>query len=137
MVTSGRNPFEIILILAALLAGLTGLLVPGSGSGLIQRLLADWEVVWNVGLTVGAATAALSLVLKPPMTLLIERVGMTWLAALMIPFGAAVYVLSDNPASTGAFLIAGYGVACAARVAQITHQLARLRMDLRRAGGRQ
>lgn len=131
MIPAGRNPFEIVLIGAGLLAGITGLLVPGAGSRIIHDVLPGYETVWNVCLVVGAATAAVSLLLPQPWTVLIERVGMIWLAALFLPYGVAIAILAGPLASTGGFLILGYGLACAARVGQITYH----RHVLRREAG--
>lgn len=129
MIPAGRNPFEIVLIVAGLMAGIAGLLVPGAGSRVIHEVVPGYETLWNVCLLVGAATAALSLVLRQPMTVLIERVGMIWLFALFVPYGFAVLALGDTPASTGGITILGYGLACGARVWQISYH----RRALRRA----
>lgn len=120
MLPSGRNPFEIVLIAAGLLAGLTGVFVPGAGSPTIHTVLPGYEPLWNLGLVIGAGTAAVALVLSQPMTVLVERVGMIWLAALFVPYGAAVLILSGPVGVTGGVTIVGYGLACAARVVQIT-----------------
>lgn len=129
MLTPGRNPFEVVLVAAALLAGVTSLLVPGAGSRIIVEVLPDYVMVWNVGLLVGASTTAVAMLLPQPWTVLIERVGMTWMAALFLPYGVAVMILGNSLSSTGALLILGYGLACAARAWQITYH----RRVLRRA----
>lgn len=120
MIPAGRNPFEVVLIAAGMLAGLAGILAPGHGSRVIHEVLPGYEQMWNVCLLVGASTAAVSLVLPQPWTVLIERVGMTWLAGLFLPYGVAVLLLGGSPVSVGGFLIVGYGLACASRVGQIT-----------------
>lgn len=135
LIPAGRNPFEIVLIVAGLMAGITGLLIPGAGSRTIQEILPGYTVAWNVCLVIGAGTAALSLVLKQPLTVLVERVGMIWLSALFTPYGVAVIALSASPASTGGITILGYGLACAARAWQIAYHRRLLRREATAAAG--
>ena len=83
-------------------------------------------------MVLGTGTVALSLFLQPPMTLLIERVGMIWLAALFLPYGVAMIFAVRFGLYPIGFLILGYGFACAARVLQITHDMRLYRRELRR-----
>jgi hypothetical protein len=135
MLASARNPFEIVMILAGLLAGIAGLVVPGSGARVIYNLLPHYAQVFNACLVLGTGTVAVSLFLRPPMTLLIERVGMIWLAGLLLPYGIAIVCAVSVGFHPLGLLILGYGLACAARVLQITRDLQRYRQELRRVTG--
>lgn len=119
--TPGRNPFEIVLVVAGLFAGAAGLFLPGGGSRIIHAVLPGYETVWNVCLIIGAGTSAVALMLPQPWTILIERVGMIWLAALFLPYGAAVLLLGGSPTGTGGVTITAYGLACAVRAGQISY----------------
>jgi hypothetical protein len=131
MLTSARNPFEIVMIFAGLLAGIIGIvgLFGPDGYGLlsIYGLHSRPAQVFYPGLVLGTGAVACSLRLPLPMTLLIERVGMIWLAALFVPYGVFLIILLHlNPTW---ILSVGYGVACAARSRQITQDLQRYRRE--------
>ncbi|MBV9010922.1 MAG: lasso RiPP family leader peptide-containing protein [Pseudonocardiales bacterium] len=57
---------------------------------------------------------------------------MIWLAALFVPYGLALIINVNYRLGPSWILIIGYGVACAARSLQITHDLQQYRRELRR-----
>lgn len=143
MLTSARNPFEVVMIFAGLLAGIAGLLVPEG-----ERVEELYGVLppnapgfppnvpfFHACLVIGTGTVAVSLFLKPPMAQLIERVGMIWLAALFLSYGVALTLVVSFGFHPIWVLILGYGLACAARILQITHDLRSYRRGLRRLTG--
>lgn len=136
MLTSARNPFEIVMIIAGLLAGIAGLAVPAHNqSQVIYGLGSPWDKVFYACLILGTGMVALSLFLQPLMTLLIERVGMIWLAAIFLPYGVGCVIsalIYLDPLRPSWILIIGYGVACAVRILQITHDLRGYQRELRR-----
>lgn len=139
MLISARNPFEVVMTFAGLLAGIAGI------AGLFSPVLTGCTGLLGIYgfhglaaqvfypcLVLGTGAVACSLLLRPPMTLLIERVGMIWLAALFVPYGVALIIYVNYRLSPSWILIIGYGVACATRSLQITHDLQRYRRELRR-----
>lgn len=132
MLTSTRNPFEIVMIIAGLLAGISGLAGSGGKAQAIYGLQPPYAQVFYACLILGTGTVALALFLPPPMTLLIERAGMIWLTALFLPYGVACTIGVSLGLRPVWVLILGYGVACAARILQITYDLRRYQRELRR-----
>lgn len=136
MLTSARNPFEIVMIITGLLAGIVGLAVPvRDQKQVFYGLGPPWDKVFYACLVLGTGMVALSLFLQPPMTLLIERVGMIWLAAIFLPYGVGCVInnlIHLRPLLPYWILLIGYGVACAARILQITHDLRCYQRELRR-----
>ncbi|MGH3866716.1 MAG: hypothetical protein ACRDQ4_11365 [Pseudonocardiaceae bacterium] len=133
---SARNPFEVVMILTGLLDGIIGLLIRvipgGKAPETIYGLQPPLVQVFYACLVLGTGTVALSLFLRPPMTLLIEQVGMIWLAALLVPYGVGLIISLGHNLDPTWVLVIGFGVACAARSLQITYDLRRYRRELRR-----
>lgn len=123
MIPSGRQPFQVALVALALLSGIAGLLVPGSGSRTIQELLPVYAQYWSLGLVVSSTTVLIGLVLQPIMSLLVERAGLVMLAVLFLAYGGGVIFVGGLSRLTGGLIIIGFGVASAARVWQITRGL--------------
>jgi hypothetical protein len=136
MLISARNPFEIVMIFAGLLAGIAGLFSPVIPDG--EAFLGIYALhglaaqVFYPCLVLGTGAVALSLLLRPPMTLLIERVGMILLTALFVPYGVLLIISLSFSLNPSLILVIGYGVACAARSLQITHDLRQYWRELRR-----
>lgn len=124
------------MTIAGLFAGIAGLFSPilTDCTGLLGIYGFDGLAaqVFYPCLVLGTGAVVCSLLLGPPMTLLIERAGMIWLAALFVPYGVALIVNVNYRLSPSWILIIGYGVACAARSLQITHDLQWYRRELRR-----
>lgn len=135
MLTSARNPFEIVMIITGLLAGIVGLAVPADQKQVFYSLGTPLDKVFYACLVLGTGMVALSFFLQPLMSLLIERVGMIWLAAIFVPYGVGCIInnlIHLRPLFPYWILIIGYGVACAARILQITHDLRCYQRELRR-----
>lgn len=133
MLTSARNPFEVVMILAGLLTGIAGLIAPGGR--VVKELyvvLPSYARLFHACLVLGTGIVVLSLFLRPPMAQLIERVGMIWLASLFLSYGLSFTFLVTFGLHPIWVLILGYGLACAARILQITHDLRWYRRELRR-----
>lgn len=127
-VTSRRNPFELWIVLACILTGTVALLpLDTERSGVIDRYLPVLAIPWYVGLLVAGGLALIgtswrvrtvSGILR---ALAWERVGLILLSGLMLGYGGAVIV--TTPQAPAALLMIGLGVASAARVRQITHEV--------------
>lgn len=127
LINSGRQPFELVILAVCVLSGLSGLLVPGAQSPAIVAALGEWTWAWYVGLTLGGAVPLVGVWLKMPTCLLIERVGMVWLSTLFLAYGVGIAFVADSRGVTAAAFTAGYGLAAAARVWQISRDLRKLK----------
>ena len=134
---SGRNPLAISVLLVFLLSGTVGLLTPEASSPILAEVLGHWVWVWHTGLVIGSSTALLGLALRPLSNVLVERVGMMWMASLFLAYFVAVCVTDDAYFTTYSGVILSLGIAFAARVVQITRDLRRLHQVLKELPGRQ
>ena len=132
VVRGGRNPLAISLLLVFLVSGVAGFVHPSGASPTLTAVLGHWVWTWHVGLLVGTVTSLVGvMVLRPLNDVLVERVGMIWMATLFLAYGVAVCALDEAFFTTYSGVILGLGAAFAARAWQITRDLQRLRQILR------
>lgn len=127
-VTARRNPFELWIVLACILTGTIALLPLGTErNGVIDRYLPTLAMPWYVGLLIAGCLALVGTMWRVHTVsgilraLAWERVGLIILSGLMLGYGGAVIVTS--PQAPAGLLMIGLGVASAARVRQITHEV--------------
>lgn len=123
----GRQPFEVVILMACVATGLVGLAVPGARSPVVVSVLGDASWVWHLVLCVSGAVPLFALWAKPPGGLIIEQASMMWLATVFCFYGAAIAVLGAPTGATAAGITFGYGVAAAVRARQIGGDLKRVR----------
>lgn len=120
-VHSGRNPFQLWLLAACVLSGITGLVTPGANNSVITKLLPGWEVdAWYAGL---ALFAAIGLVGSIRNSLLVERVGIAALSAVSVLYAVAIIAAAGERGVFAALLIAAFSCACVTRFVQINRDL--------------
>lgn len=129
VVRRGRNPLEIFILVFLLASGLAGLFTQRSSPALVA-VLGSLTWIWHVVMLLGAGTAILSLFLKPLNDVLLERVGMIWLATCFLLYGAGICLIDPSFFSPATGLALGLGAGFAARAWQITKDLRRLRRVL-------
>lgn len=129
---SGRQPFEVLLLAACVITAAMGLFMRGSGSATIDRFISGpWNLVFYVALGAAASVALLGVSLRPPHSLLVERIGLLFLAGLLLTYGIALYALYGLPVGASGSIIIAFGVAGAIRCGQISRDLRRLHFALR------
>lgn len=129
--SSGRQPFEVLLLVACVLTGAVGVVVPGAGSPTIDRFVPQpFTTLFYVALFGSAAVSAVGVSLRLPTSLLVERIGMVVLSALLLIYGIAVYALHGPAVGIGGVIIIAFGVAAMLRCAQITRDLRKLKAAL-------
>lgn len=133
VLASGRQPFEVLLLLACVVVGTVGFFGPrGSASVTIDEFICDpWRALFYGVLALSALVALVGVFLSMPDALLVERVGLLFLSGLLITYGISVYAVGSGGASGG--IIVSFGVAAVLRCWQITRDLSRLRSALRAA----
>jgi hypothetical protein len=131
---NNRSPFQIVILVACVLTGLVGLITGSSSPASIAEVYGDWAVLWNVGVVLGGVGTLGAMFSPVPANLLVERVGMIWLATMFFAYAVAIALYNDPDR-----VVAGLGTdlalatACLVRAYQISRQLALLRAALRRS----
>lgn len=127
---SGSSPFEVLVMAACLISGVSGLF-PHERRGVIDQLAEGGAVAWYIGLIVGGAVVLVGLFLRLPTSLLVERVGLLLLGGLFVGYGIGIYLLLGyDVVRVGGVTTIACGVACGVRAWQIGHDLNRLRRAL-------
>ncbi|MGH7743614.1 MAG: hypothetical protein ACREQ5_02160 [Candidatus Dormibacteria bacterium] len=124
---TGRNPFELWLLVACVLSGLGGLIDVSH----TRVMLPGWEqYAWNSGLLICGVIGLRGAFLRRITGLVMERAALVTLALLCFAYSIAIVNITTVYAF-GAVVIATFGVACLWRVIQITADLRRVdREDL-------
>lgn len=121
---SGRSPFELYLLAACVLSGLSGLIAPSSLSLAVAQLLPTWVVTaWCAGLVIGGSISILGVLRRGLQSLLIERVGLIALTGLTLLYSVSIVTLAGPRATFAALFVAAFGAACVARFWQIGKDL--------------
>jgi hypothetical protein len=127
---SGRSPFQVLLMAACLISGVSGLL-PHEQRSIIDQLADGRATAWYAGLIFGGIVVLVGLFLRLPTSLLVERVGLLLLTGLFIGYGIGIYLLLGfEQVRVGGVIIIACGAACGVRTWQIGHDLSRLRRAL-------
>lgn len=131
IVRSGRNPLSATVLAVFAVSGVLGLLDPSQASPILRGVLGHYVWIWHGGLVIGSATALVGVtVLKPLNDVLVERIGMVWLATLFLSYFVAVCANDSAFFSTYSGIVLGLGLAFAMRAWQITRDLRRLHRAL-------
>jgi hypothetical protein len=126
-VRSGRNPFEVLMLIACTATGAVGLLEPTSTSNVITSLLPAWEVVtWYSGLTLGSLVSLFGVFWGGVVSLVLERAGLVMLTCLMLAYSAAVITQVGVRGALPALFTGLFAIACAIRFVYITTDLKRM-----------
>lgn len=130
LVQSGRQPFEVVILVTCFLSGLAGVLT-GNFPEPIVRMLHSYAWAYSVSLGLGAIVTLVGVFLKPVVSLLIERVGMVWLGTIFLAYAISVSVQVDGRGITGAILLYGLALATAARAITITRDIRKIEFALK------
>lgn len=124
LVRSGRNPFEILLLVACFAAGVVGFFQPQSSSGAINAALPYWQALcWYIGLTGGGLMGLIGVFNRGVNSLLMERVGVVMLTCFTFGYSAAVISQVGFRGIFPAVFTGFFAVACAVRSVYITVDL--------------
>lgn len=130
VVRGGRDPFEVMFLIACVLAGISGLIFGASSPNLAVALPGDTQTYWFAGVLVGSVLGLVGAFSKPPTGLVIERVGLALLSGLCGAYGVSIILNSANGALVGMFVTLAFGVASLIRVWQIGVDLRVLKEQL-------
>ena len=126
LVRSGRNPFEVWLLVACVVAGIVGLISPADTASTVVKALPHWEALcWFSGLTLGGLVGLAGAFSRGVMSLLVERVGMVILTCLTFAYSVSIVaqVGIAAGATLPALLTGLFAVSCAVRFFNISSDL--------------
>lgn len=129
LVRSGRNPFEVWLLVACVVAGIVGLISPVDSASAVVKALPHWEVLcWFSGLTLGGLVGLAGVFSRGVVSLLVERVGMVILTCLTFAYSVSIVaqVGIAAGATLPALLTGLFSVSCAIRFFNISADLKRM-----------
>lgn len=122
----GRNPFELFMLSWCVVAGIGSLASPGPPQTLIAAL-PDWVVTgWAIILIACGATALIGVMLRSPSWgLLLERSALIPLAGAAFGYVIALWAVNGDRAFAFCVIVGAFGLAAAARAAQISWDVRR------------
>ena len=124
LVHSSKSPFEIFLLIAAVLSGLVGIVHPGAGGRIVSQLPHWGQYIWYGGLLGAGVITLVGVVTHRLWSLYVERGGLQMLGALSILYSAEI--LFAVPVAANSFSVVtviGFSVACLVRVRQISRDI--------------
>lgn len=123
--------FELYLLAACILIGVTGLLIPATRARSIVGTFAPWaQVVWYGGIAIAGMLSISGIFRGDVLGNLIERGAMVTLAGMCASFGTASVAYAGPSALTGSMMLFGFAVPCIVRARQITNDLRAVRIEL-------
>lgn len=127
-----RSPFEVAILVACAVTGIVGLSTGSLSPAAITALFHGGAVAWNISVLAGGVGSLIGMWLRFPTNMLVERVGMIWLATWFTAYGVAILLVNTNVigAIAGTGTVFAFAVACFARAWQLTSQLKQLRNAL-------
>lgn len=128
----GRAVFELYLLVACILIGITGLLLPAARARSIVGAFPPWaQTGWYAGIALSGLLASAGVLRGDLLGSLIERGAMIILAGMCASFGVASIAYAGPSAVTGSLMLFGFAVPCIVRAKQITNDLSAVRTEIR------
>lgn len=138
MVTTGRNWYQVYLLVLTMVFVGSAWLSGGEGQVIAATFPAWSQYLWYGGLLIGAAAALVGIGLGTVVGLLIERAALFWLAGLCGAYGMAFLAFSSRSDVFHAVyvvtFVALFALANLTRARAIRRDIDRLRWTLRRLG---
>lgn len=127
IVRDGRHPLVALTMVACLLAGVFGLLLPPSPQSVIDRFIPEpWRVVYYALLLAAGGITLVGIWLPDLRDRLIwERIGLLFFSGTLLVYALAIFALSPGKLGAGALFSCLFGFGGAWRVATISLTLRR------------
>lgn len=128
-VTSGRSPFEVTVLAAALLCGVTLLVSDARPRSVTETMPSLVQSLWEVGLILAGLVGLCGITLwgsQLAVALGVELGGVTILGAATAMYAIALFTVSGSQAVAAGAFITGVSVASWWRTGQIVRDLRRL-----------
>lgn len=125
ILTARHSPFEIIILLMSLLTGIINLLGFSTSPSLkaVTETLPFYVPVWGGALIAGSATALISIFRTIPMSLILERIGLTLLATAFTSYSFAIVLAAGTRGIGTALLTGAFAAGSVVRVLQINRDI--------------
>jgi hypothetical protein len=134
-VHDSRTPHKVFLLIACVLAGVSGVITHHArGPSIADSFPGYVQIVWYAGLTIGSGLCLAGIIHRGLTGAMIEQAGMFMLTGLMTSFAAAAVAHSGTQAIPTALIITGFGVANAVRAHQIHQDIALIRRNIAHLG---
>jgi len=115
-----RNPFEVYLLIACVLAGVLLLFTPATPATMAATLSPVLVDLWSAMLSVGGFVALSGIVWRNRVTgVALEQVGLVSTGAASVVYAAAIFVVNPVAGYVAASLIGAFGLACLVRWKQL------------------
>lgn len=127
VITSGRHPFEVMVLVAAMVCGVA-LAVTGISTKATEAAMPGWvQIAWNFMLITGGSIGLLGIfsTARLIVRLGIEAAGVVVLGSACVMYAIAIFAVSGaNGVPAGSFVTA-IGIASLIRAWQIMHDIRR------------
>ncbi|MGH3673651.1 MAG: hypothetical protein ACRDSH_23980 [Pseudonocardiaceae bacterium] len=134
----GRQVFELYLLAACALVGLSGIAVPAARArSLVATFPPVAQLGWYVGILLGGVVGIIGITRGGAIGMLMERAALIVLAGMCASFGIASVAFAGPVAFTGSIMLWGFVAPCVARTVQITTDLSAVRQQLQAIAGKQ
>lgn len=123
-IRGSRHPHEVLLLIAAFLLGIFGLVLFDKVATTTIRALPQWSgYLLYAGLTVGAGVSLVGVFWRSLIGSVIERTGLFSLGLFCLIYMAIVVINSGVRGLSFGLMMAAFGIANFVRVWQISHEI--------------
>lgn len=126
LILSARHrPIEISILFSALLSGVLGLTLVRTTqtNSILERLVPGYSWVFHTGLVLGSAVALISIFLKLPASLILERIGLATLTTFLLGYSISSFILLGVVGFSGASFMLFIGLGTLGRILQLNRDI--------------
>lgn len=123
VVTARRRPIEVSVLAISFLTGLLNLLRPSDALSALSQFVPFYPVIWSVGLMLGAAAGLVGATRELPLSLILERIGLSVLATMFVTYTAAIVTIFGARGWGSAIIVGGLALGVLGRIRQISRDL--------------
>ena len=129
VVRNGRHSMALAVIVACLVSGLMGIFLPADSTSIIDRYIpSPWDTYYFVILLVSSSTILIGVWLPDFRDrVMIEQIGLWFLSGVLLVYPAVVWTKYAHHLELGGMISLLCGIGGLARIAEILHELRRLR----------
>lgn len=128
LVTSGRHPFEVAMLVAAMISGIALLITDARPRSVTESMPTLVQAFWEVGLVVAGVVGLMGISWRGQMStsLGVELFGIAVLGTVTTMYTIALYTVSGAAAIAAGAFVGAVALASWSRIWQITRDLRRV-----------
>lgn len=127
-VRTGRQAHEIVILIASIIVGVVGAVLPEDVSNAIAHVMHGWVIhTYYAGLAAFSVLTLCGILYRKIEGLLVERVGLTVVALYYAVFAVCIISYAGLAGAMGALLPVAYTIGNSARIWQIRTDLSLLK----------